>query len=159
MQRKGVDVVHDGYGSEKDLGRLSCCSKNLSGTSSSVIQFRYCSLGSFTFKYEFLHQFCSLVAFILPKSVPKPILTEKKEKKSHLALLNDLDLLCLQGKNESCGFCGLFLVLFFFPENITYFFSVHWKFRDSESQVGLLAQVRRETEMQFFRVNIIFDML
>lgn len=53
MQRKGVDVVHDGYGSEKDLEKLSCYRENLSGTSSLVILFMYCSLGSFTFKDEF----------------------------------------------------------------------------------------------------------
>lgn len=94
---------------------LSCYRENLSGTSSLVIQFMYCSLGSFTFKSEFWHQFGSLVAFFLPKSVPKPILTGKKEKKCHLAVLHDLDLLCLQGINESCGF--------FFSENIAYFFS------------------------------------
>lgn len=80
MQRKGVDVVHDGYGSEKDLEKLSCYRENLSGTSSLVILFMYYSLASFTFKDEFWHQFSSLVAFFLPKSVPKPILTEKKGK-------------------------------------------------------------------------------
>lgn len=79
-EKEWVYIVHDEYESETDLGMLSCYRENLSGTSSLVIQFMYCSLGSFTFKSEFWHQFGSLVAFFLPKSVLKPILTGKKEK-------------------------------------------------------------------------------
>lgn len=156
MQRKGVDIVHDGYGSEKDLEMLSCYRENLSGTSFLVTQFNYCSLESSNFKNEFWHQFCSLVAFFLPKSVPKPILTEKKEKKSFDSAPRSWFALFGGYKWK---LYVVFSSYFFFFWDCCLLFSVHWKFSDLESQVRLLACVRKEMKMQFFRVNSIFDTL
>lgn len=65
--------------SQKHLG-LSYYRENLAGASFVVVKFIHCSLGSFVLIYEFWHQFGSLVAFFLPRSMLKPILTVKKEK-------------------------------------------------------------------------------
>lgn len=114
--------------------------------------FMYCSLTSFTFKNEFWHQFCSF-GRLFPSKISAEIHSNWKEEKKVIWQCS-MTLIC-----SACRVKMRAVVLHFFPENITYFSSVHWKFRSLESQVELLAWVRREMKMQFFRVNSIFDML